>query len=98
MVSRRGGRTPPEVAYFEKAFCAFLTNLREERAVMAITGAATAMSKENQSETVKMTLYIEKPVVKRFKKLAIDKEMDYSKLATLALREFVENQPETDSR
>jgi len=65
---------------------------------MATTAAATAMTKENQSETVKMTLYIEKPVVKQFKKLAIDKEMDYSKLATLALRQFVENQSESDSR
>jgi hypothetical protein len=65
---------------------------------MATTGAATAMTKENQSETVKMTLYIEKPVVKQFKKLAIDREMDYSTLATLALREFVDNQPDADSR
>jgi hypothetical protein len=57
------------------------------------------MAKENQGETVKMTLYIEKPVVKQFKKLAIDKEMDYSRLATLALAEFVnKNQPDTDSR
>ncbi len=65
---------------------------------MGTTGAAIAMTKENQSETVKVTLYIEKPVVKQFKKLAIDREMDYSKLATLALAEFVKNQPDADSR
>lgn len=65
---------------------------------MANTGAATAMAKDNHNETVKMTLYIEKPVVKQFKKLAIDREMDYSTLATLALREFVKKQPDADSR
>ena len=67
---------------------------------MATPGAATAteMKNENPSETVKMTLYIDKPVVKEFKKLAIDREMDYSTLATLALREFVKNQPDAVPR
>jgi hypothetical protein len=66
---------------------------------MAKTGAAMSMAKETESETVKMTLYIDKPIVKQFKKLAIDKEMDYSKLATLAFQEFVSNNPpDTDSR
>jgi hypothetical protein len=62
------------------------------------TATATAMNNEKPNETVKMTLYIEKPVVKEFKKLAIDREMDYSTLATLALREFVKNQPDAVPR
>jgi hypothetical protein len=69
------------------------TNLKEERVPAA--GIGTIMSKKSSTETVKMTLYISKPVVKEFKKLAIDKEKDYSTLATEALHFYVQqNQPE----
>jgi hypothetical protein len=64
---------------------------------MPNTGTAKAMA--NPNETVKMTLYIEKPIVKEFKKLAIDKEMDYSQLATRAFAEYVRNhQPDSGSQ
>lgn len=60
-------------------------------------GARSSMAKEPGSETVKMTLYIRKPVVKEFKKLAIDKEMDYSELATLVFQEYVQHNQQQHS-
>lgn len=73
-----------------------LTNSKEDE--MPSTGTAPRMAKQTESETVKMTLYIQKPVVKEFKKLAIDKEMDYSELATIAFAEYVQNhQPDSSS-
>jgi hypothetical protein len=66
---------------------------------MSQTGAKMAEKADsptsNHSETVKMTLYISKPVAKEFKKLAIDEEKDYSELATLALSQFMQNRQQT---
>jgi hypothetical protein len=66
---------------------------------MPQTGAKMAehanTSTSTQEETVKMTLYITKSVAKEFKKLAIDKEKDYSELATLAFSQFVQNEQQT---
>ena len=54
----------------------------------------TKVSPNSSSQTdapVKMTLYISKGIAKEFKKLAIDEEVDYSKLAEQAFIEFVQN-------
>jgi hypothetical protein len=58
---------------------------------MPALGVGAAMDKQTSTETVKMTLYIRKPVVKEFKKLAIDMEKDYSELATIAFQEYVQH-------
>ena len=66
---------------------------------MPQTGATMAESTDSPTtdaaETIKMTLYISKPVAKEFKKLAIDEEKDYSELATLALSQFVKSRQES---
>lgn len=66
---------------------------------MAQIGAKMAESAEptttDNVETVKMTLYISKPVAKEFKKLAIDEEKDYSELANLALSQFVQSRQQS---
>jgi hypothetical protein len=75
------------------------TDLNSTEEIMPLTGAKMAEHAEtptpNQEDTVKMTLYIKKSVAKEFKKLAIEKEQDYSKLATLAFSQFVENEQQT---
>ena len=63
-------------------------------------GASARMAKDEnpkQSERVKMTMYVSKPVAKSFKKLAIDLERDYSELADLALQEYVQHHPSSQS-
>lgn len=66
---------------------------------MPQTGAKMAedanTTPSDQTETVKMTLYIQKSVAKEFKKLAIDEEKDYSELATQAFSQFVSNRKQT---
>jgi hypothetical protein len=55
-----------------------------------MTQAGHQEKRNEDPGTTKMTLYIDKSVAKEFKKLAIDKELDYSALATLAFQEYVD--------
>ena len=64
---------------------------------------ATKKAKQNEimeekiEERDRMTVYISKPIAKKFKILAIETEKDYSQLAEIAFIELLEKNKNTSS-
>ena len=70
---------------------------KEDKMLSTGTETGTSMTQNTKSsnkpdppETVKMTLYISKPVAKNFKILAIEQDMEYSELAQHIFEEYVQ--------